>query len=335
MEVARIIDRKQWEEFVLGSKWTPFFQSWDFGEASQKEGREVIRLGVFDGEKLKMAGQTVVIRAKRATFIQLRHGPVFYKFEPASFSALLQSIVDLAKKNSALFIRMSPLLAEDTHLRQFLKQKGFVNAPTHNQDAENCLLLPLDMSLDDIFKNFRKTTRNLIRRAEKEEVLIKKTTKQSDFLVFLQLYNETARREKFVPHQGIENEFELFKKIDSVVLFIGYHKGVPQAASLIVFYGKQAVYHHSGSIKSGVPVNYLLQWEAIKEAKRRGCKYYNFWGVSPLNNSRHPWRGLTTFKEGFGGERMNFLHAQDLPLNKHYWLLYLYEKYWSWRRGYS
>ena len=63
----------------------------------------------------------------------------------------------------------------------------------------------------------------------------------------------------------------------------------------------------------------------IQEAKKRGCTLYNFWGVSPDNKPKHPWAGLSLFKKGFGGFEETYLHAQDKPLTKKYWLNYIIE----------
>lgn len=110
------------------------------------------------------------------------------------------------------------------------------------------------------------------------------------------------------------------------VLFLGSFEGKITGAAIIVYLGKFAFYYQSGSIESKVPVNYLLQWEVIREAKARGCTLYNMWGIAPPNQPNHPWVGLTTFKTGFGGYNKNYLHAQDLPLSPQYWLTYIIEK---------
>jgi lipid II:glycine glycyltransferase (peptidoglycan interpeptide bridge formation enzyme) len=75
-----------------------------------------------------------------------------------------------------------------------------------------------------------------------------------------------------------------------------------------------------------------LQWEAIKEAKSRGCKTYNFWGIAPeiknpedIKVSLHPWAGLSLFKMGFGGERKEYVKTQDLDVSPKYWLNYIIE----------
>lgn len=99
------------------------------------------------------------------------------------------------------------------------------------------------------------------------------------------------------------------------------------SAAIIIFYGDYAYYHHSGSSSKirPVPASYFLQWKIIQEAKKRGCKYYNFWGIAPNDNPKHRFAGVTIFKKGFGGKRINWLHAQDLPVSPLYWLTYIFE----------
>jgi len=104
---------------------------------------------------------------------------------------------------------------------------------------------------------------------------------------------------------------------------------------MMMYYGDQAFYHWAGrsSEHMDIPAAYLLQWESIKAAKRRGCAIYNFWGIAPPDKPHHPWRGLTLFKQGFGGELRAYIHAQDLPLTPRYWLTYGVETFRKWQKG--
>ena len=63
----------------------------------------------------------------------------------------------------------------------------------------------------------------------------------------------------------------------------------------------------------------------IKEAKKRNLKHYNFWGIAPNDNPRHRFAGVTLFKTGFGGKRIDWLHARDLQISPFYYLTYFFE----------
>jgi lipid II:glycine glycyltransferase (peptidoglycan interpeptide bridge formation enzyme) len=86
------------------------------------------------------------------------------------------------------------------------------------------------------------------------------------------------------------------------------------AQAFVIFYGQEAVYHYGASTDAGreYPGAYLLQWEAICEAKRRGCVRYNFWGVVPVEKKSHRFWGVSVFKRGFGGHEVQYLPAHDL-----------------------
>jgi peptidoglycan pentaglycine glycine transferase (the first glycine) len=150
------------------------------------------------------------------------------------------------------------------------------------------------------------------------------------------LYKITSKRHGFVPHRGMKEEIEIFGKDDQSLLFLAKYEKKVIAGAIIIFYGDQAIYHHAASDDAyrDIPAPYLLQWEIIKAAKKRGKTLYNFWGVIPENKPKHPWRGLTLFKTGFGGRRVDAIHAQDLPLSLSYWKTYLIETAWRIKRGY-
>ena len=97
--------------------------------------------------------------------------------------------------------------------------------------------------------------------------------------------------------------------------------------SFIIFYGQEAVYHYSGSSDKlrHIPASSLLQWRAILEAKRRGLARYNFWGIAKSDNLKHRFAGVSLFKKGFGGERLDYLRTHDLPVSPVYYLTYLFE----------
>jgi lipid II:glycine glycyltransferase (peptidoglycan interpeptide bridge formation enzyme) len=156
-----------------------------------------------------------------------------------------------------------------------------------------------------------------------------------------------VRRQKWhaYSYNYIKKEFEAFVGDDAIAIYLAKYKGKYIAGSLVLYYGNQAIYHHSGQLSRfrKIPASYLVQWKSIKEAKERGLSWYNFWGVSPLvmeggefkAKSGHPWEGITFFKLGFGGEVRQFIHAKDFPINKwRYNLTRSYEIIERWRRGY-
>ncbi len=127
-----------------------------------------------------------------------------------------------------------------------------------------------------------------------------------------------------------------FQKDNQVRLFFGKYKGETVASAFVLFWSNIGFYHHAALLPQyhKTPVSYLLLWEAIKEAKKRGCFLFDFWGfVDPKKQTNHPWTGPTLFKMGFGGRPYEYVKTQDFPLSKKYWLTCFFEKIRKIKRG--
>jgi peptidoglycan pentaglycine glycine transferase (the first glycine) len=315
----KLLDSKNiWEEFLLIYSPQALFQSWDWGEVQKKIGHTVYRYGVYKGNSLIGIMQIVVVKARRGTFLHIRHGPVWKESHASNWKELISLLTPLVNKEKAWFIRVSPLIDNsDANVKQ-LKSSGFSSAPIHAMDAECCWVLDIDKSEEELLLAMRKTTRYEIRHAQKLGITVRSTGEKTTLGDFYALYDETSRRHGFVQHQGIEEEFEVFGKGGNALLYIARYDNQTIAGSIILFYGSQAIYHHGASLTGKIPASYLIQWEAIREAKRRGLKLYNFWGIAPDESINHPWRGITLFKKGFGGRIVNYIHAQDYAYSPFY-----------------
>lgn len=304
-------DRAAWELFVLKYAPQSLFQSWLWGDVQLTLGSEVRRYGVYDGETLRGVVQTVLVRARRGSFLHVRHGPIVDSMDSHLWSFIRDRLHELAKKKNCLFVRISPLITEPLPIRT-------IPSAIHRMDGEYCWILDLSKSEEELLSGMRKTTRYEIRKAKKDGASVISTTNPHALKDFFSLYKATSTRHGFVPHSGIQEEFEVFAKEKQAALYIGKYKSKITSAAIILYFGHQAIYHHGASIQVEAPVSALLQWEAIREAKNRGMKVYNFWGIAPINNPNHPWRGITLFKKGFGGRELEYLHAADIPVSPLY-----------------
>ncbi len=323
MEIKEINNKNIWEMFI--KKYSPqsLFQSWNWGETIKIN--NLWRLGLYDSNELVAIAQIEKVTARRGTFLHIRHGPVFKRLKNKQFRFILESLKGLCRINKASFIRISPLIDNSNDNKIFFRNFGFRDAPIHRMDSEYCWVLDLDKNEDELMTGMRKTTRYLVKAAEKMGIVIEKSTDIKDLHQFKDLYDQTAQRHGFVKHIGICEEFNQFRKDDQIILYKGIYGEKLLAAALVIYYNHQAIYHHSASIQQKIPVNYLLQWEIIKDAKKRGLKVYNFWGIAPESNRNHPWQGLTLFKKGFGGRIIEYIHAMDCPLSYKYCATYIIE----------
>jgi lipid II:glycine glycyltransferase (peptidoglycan interpeptide bridge formation enzyme) len=261
---------------------------------------------------------SVVENAKRGRYLTIPGGPIIDWQNPNLVDTFVKEIKRIAKEKNCVFTRVRPQLQSSEFSKNLFKRHGFINAPMHLH-AE--LTFQLDITKDEqtLLSQMRKTTRYEIKKAISQNLKITSSTDPSLIKKFYDLQIETSKRQKFVPfsYKYLFEQFKVFAVEDKALLYSAYHENKLLACAFIIFYGNEAVYHYGASTESGreYPGSYLIQWEAIKEAKKRGMTRYNLWGVAPENKQNHRFSGLSLFKRGFGGEDFEYLHAQDLIIN--------------------
>ena len=324
-----ITSKEVWERFFAGNQEKTFLQSWNWGEFQEKMGHKIWWLGVYnDGYPISII-LAVKIQAKRGTFLLIQHALGISE-------VLVNKLKEIAQEEGCSFIRIAPLLPRTEENKKLFKKMGFRASPMHANAYEATWKLDITPSEEELLANMRKTTRYLIHQAEKNsDIAITKSNQLSDVDIYQKLNSKVAKRQRFTPFSSefVRNEFEVFAN-NQTLLFFGKYKGEVIASALVIFWSGIGFYHQAALDPKHhkIPIAYLLQWEAIKEAKRRGCKLYDFWGyVDP--KSRHPWAGPTLFKMGFGGKAYEYLKTQDLPLSWKYWLIYHFETLRKIKRG--
>lgn len=337
--IREINSYEEWTLFLDRAGSPSFLQSWEWGELNKAHSKYgILRLGIYDAtNKLKATAQVLKIKAKRGNFLFIPHGPTL--LDNDNFFDIVEELQNflyqIGKKEGYAFIRMSPVQEYQEGRVECYRKLGFRTAPIY-MHAERIWVLQLDKTEEELLADMRKTTRYLIRRAPKDGVIIEKRNEELAIEDFQKLYTETATRESFTPFskEFVNSEFIEFNKTGNADYFFGKVNDEYLASALIVYTKSTAFYHQGASRHSKYPVPYALQWEAIKEAKRRGCKFYNFWGILQEGRTPKAWSGLTLFKKGFGGTQIDYIPTQDYILDPFkYAFSWLFETYLQWKRG--
>lgn len=340
MEIREIESQEAWDTFFEASGSESFLQSWEWGEFNIKDGHKIFRLGIYDGENLIGLALTILIASKRGVFLHIPHGPALdIRYDTERIKAIILELRDhlitIAKRESCAFIRIgSTLRATDENVAIF-REYGFTTSPIY-MHSERMWELLLDGSEEKLLQDMRKTTRYLINKAKRDNVEIVKRTDTEAVADFMKLYKETVKREQFVPFSEayVARELEVFKQSGNALFLFAKHEGEYLAGALIIFTASRGFYHQGASIHTKIPATYALQWEAIREAKRRGCNHYSFWGIQKDGRTPRNWQGLTLFKQGFGGTQIDYVPTQDYVVSRgRYLVTSTYERYLAWKRG--
>ena len=318
--------QRDWDKFLIEHPESNFLQSWQWGEFNATLRKDVERVGYYSGDKLIGVCLCIVEPARRGRYLSIAGGPILDWHNEDLVDAWLQSICDVGKQQRCVFIRVRPQLLSDNFSHKLFKEAGFRSAPMH-LSAELTHQLDLNKSESELLSGMRKQTRYEIRKADKLGIKVTESTNSKDLKKFYDLQIETAKRQGFVPfsYDFLLSQFEIFVADNMVKLYSAYHDGKLLAQAFVLFQGSEAAYHYGASTELGrkYPGAYAIQWQAILEAKQRGLRRYNFWGVAPDGDTHHRFAGVSLFKRGFGGQDIEYLHAHDLVLNKTRYLVNL------------
>lgn len=312
-----------WNNFIKGEFGSPL-QSYDWSVFQEKLGKKVLRIEEKDVSAV-LLWQTLPLGfgywyAPRGPVI--RRGADISKALERFKSAALEKISKQPER--ALFLRIEPDYLNANISEQTFREQGFVRGAMV-QPAET-RIINLKKSISELLNEMKHDTRYAIRAAERRgvavNVLFDKHDKQNAFGVFWDLFEETAKRHGLKNYSKSYYE-ELFAFEDDVktVVITSYIEKTPINASIVVLFGKEAIYLYSAS-KTGYGrynAPSLALWKGIQFAKESGCEIFDLWGVSQIKTE---WKGITAFKEGFGGEEIKEPGSWDVPLKKIFYRAY-------------
>lgn len=305
--MATIFQTKEWEDFKLKTGW-------------QKSWR------VFD---------ILVLEKKIPLLGSMLYSPIMNRDQTklAMQKIFLDQIKKIADNEKAFFYRME---SGDEAGGDIDPEKSDYIKAFEEMQPEHTLLIDLTKSEEDILAQMKQKGRYNIKVAEKNEVKFEKGSLED----FFKLYETMAKRQKITYRNmsyfqtlidiGAPKDYvQVFKassptklptdteltndtrKANSLKLTAD---SSILASAIIVFYKDTCTYLFGGSAdeQRGLMAPYKLHWEIMLEAKRRGCKYYDMFGIAPNDDEKHPWAGVTRFKKQFGGKEITTLGSWDM-----------------------
>jgi lipid II:glycine glycyltransferase (peptidoglycan interpeptide bridge formation enzyme) len=322
--VKVVEDKNEWEAFLYTHEEANFLQSWYWGEFYRNLGNVINRTGFYENKKLIGVMLSIVESAKRGKYLIVPGGPIIDWNNKSIVKYVFQEMKKISNQTGCTFVRVRPQLLQSETTLDLFKQQGARMSPMH-LTADLTHQLDLTKSEEELLSAMRKATRYEIRKAEKLGVQVSASKDVKLISSFYKLQLSTARRQKFVPfsEKFFSEQFKVFFNADKAHIYTAIFQKKVLAQAFVIFYGSEAVYHYGVSTEEGrkYPGAYLIQWEAIKEAKKRGLKKYNFWGVAPVGDNSHRFAGVSLFKRGFGGEDVQYLPAHDIIINRQKYLV--------------
>ena len=325
--------KEDWNGFVMSSPSSSFLQSWEWGELQRALGFSFWRLVVEKDDEIQ-ASAMVIRRTLPGgySWLYVPHGPIVSETASArAWPLLIAELEKLGRDSNSVFIRIEPKIVRgsvwmEQEVTNCLHDSGFRKAD-HNVQPRHTVVVDLEKPEKNMQAAMHPKTRYNIRLAQKRGVNVRFSGAEKDIETFLQLSRHVSGRSSFRYHPDDYYRLMCRELAPAGMLQVGIaeHKGKPLAAHVLIYYGNLATYAHGASASKGRALMgpHLLQWESMLRAKERGCTGFDLFGVAPSDaEADHPWAGITRFKEGFGGQRVDYIGAYDLALQSAWYWTY-------------
>jgi lipid II:glycine glycyltransferase (peptidoglycan interpeptide bridge formation enzyme) len=315
-----------WNQFLTHHPEAHLLQLGEWGELKKDFGWKPVR--IIQNE---VGAQILFRRLPLGLTIGYMPKPVNSNWLLVIEDSFWKEIDAVCKNNHAIFLKIEPDLWQD----QLPLTNYQLPISPHNIQPPRTIVIPIDGSEETILAKMKPKCRYNIRLAEKKGITVRAW---DDIPAFHEMMTVTGGRDNFGVHslEYYQRAYELFNPKGICELLVAEYEGKPLASLMVFANGKRAwyVYGASNDHERNRMPTYLLQWQAIRWAKARGCEEYDLWGVPDENEetleanfeSRHDglW-GVYRFKRGFGGEVKRAAQAVDRVYNP---LLYwMYTKY--------
>lgn len=270
-------------------------------------------------------GESVLafIRAKRIGFHVLQfQSNVFSQItgEPLSEDEERLFLNTAVKHLSSMGIHL--VIQPPTHVLFKSFPNGAIAAPFGSYRID------LRHDLETLFANIHSKHRNVIRKAEKEGVVI---ANGHEYLqIAVNIVNRTLANQNIKPINYENLSEAVMVNKNNWDVFLAMKDGEPMAAAIIPWTQFSAYYLYGGTSEKPIlgAMNFL-QWEAIKVMKARGVYWYDFVGARINPDPQSKLAGIQLFKSRFG-PKLVVGYMWKYPVNIFaYYCYQLAQRVWS------
>jgi len=309
-----IVSLVEWNRFLQKHPNAHLLQTGEWGKLKSGFGWEPVR--IVNGEE----GLQILFRKLPLGFT-IGYIPKPVISNQSISEQFWEEIDEMCRRHRAIFLKLEP----DSWNFEFILYLPSFILSKHNIQPPRTMIIDLSGNEEEILGRMKQKTRYNIRLAMKKGVTVRAW---DDVESFHKMMLVTGDRDRFGVHslEYYRCAYELFHPTGMCELLVAEYEGRPLAALMVLARGRRAWYFYGASTdeeRNRMPT-YLLQWEAMKWAKARGCEEYDLWGVpdedeatleANFENRQDGLWGVYRFKRGFGGELKRVAQALDRVYN--------------------
>lgn len=166
--------------------------------------------------------------------------------------------------------------------------------------ATKTLCIDISPPLEKIKQGFKKDARYCLKKATMHKLQIS----FNHFEAFYHLWKKSAQIKKLwiPPYKDFKALIECFGSNCFCVM------GNDSAGALVLIHDQVAYYYYAAALPTAKRqlLPYAIVWKCMQNAKRLGCKTWDWEGIFDPRWPTNSWRGFTHFKKSFGGDEVSF-----------------------------
>ena len=317
------IDEDTFRKFAAGYKDKSFYQTPEIAALRADSGWTAEYFAVKKGNDL-FAASLILGKEKAFGFKEFYApgGPLVDYEDKTLTTYFFKHLVRRLQEEKGLNLTIDPYYELIERDRDGLVKAGGFNHKKAAKNLETLGLKPLKTAIqpkylfvleingktpDELLMDFKRNTRNHVRKAEKMGVAVRELEK-NELNKFKKITEATSERRHFSdkPLSYYEKMYDLFHDRNEVKFMVAEAdiegKTTVLSAAMFMTYGDEVIYLFSGSDEKYMRdynAQYAIQWHMIKYAAENGFKTYNFYGIQGLPDEKAKDYGIYEFKKGF------------------------------------
>lgn len=277
---------------------------------------------------LRGTGWSCLLLEKRNRFgkyLFSQYGPTVTS--PDTLKSALAEMKEYSRKLGAAWLSLEPMSSKTSHDDIKKTMTDFkAKPPARHREPDLTRIIDLSPPSDELLASISQSTRSFIRKNQREQLVsFCSSTNPKDMDIFIKMLGKLSQRKNvyFFSDSYFKTQAQLLMSLGVMSLEFAMLKDKPVASAVFFDYGDMCTYLYAAAVPeaSKYNVSALLLWQAILNAKGRGLKQMDLYGVAPENApATHPWAGFTAFKAKFGGGIVRHPGTWDMSLSPRYQL---------------
>ena len=335
------MDAQEWNESIKHLPGSHILQTWEWGQVKADIYGWVCHPRLWKDENGNVIAAALILQrsaplrifGKFLKILYIPRGPLLDWGDENLRKTVLDDLQELARQKKAIFIKMDPELITGSGVpgSESAQEDGIGLSALKNLIArgwqfsdsqiqfKNTVWIDLTKEEEELLNGFKQKTRYNVRLAGRKGVSVRNGG-VNDLPLLYKMYLETASRDGFI----IRSEsyylhlWKTFIEAGQAEVLIADVNGEAVSAMLLFHFAGKAWFLFGMSVEKHRQLmpTYLMQWEAMKLARKLGCKLYDMWGAPDVFDESDSMWGVYRFKEGFQGEVIRTCGAWDYFPNK-------------------